>query len=148
MEEKQQEEIWKHIIIKNEKPTKTKTKQKRRRGNETFIQRESRYGGIRKEWGDKWMCARCPYKWEEEGSLRNHLAMTHKEAQSKNIQCPECGKISKHMGNLKQHQIQKECGENQNGKQKTGEEEWGEICFRNPLRGLRGKQKSQNTCKN
>ena len=61
---------------------------------------------------------------------------------------PEMWKISKHAGNLKQHQMQQECRANQMGKQRKGEEEWGDICFRNPLWRLRKEQKSQNTWKN
>jgi len=69
-------------------------------GGETFIERETNYARIKQDCDGKWMCTRCPYKKESEKSLRNHLAMAHKETQSKNIQCPLCRKIQKYMGNL------------------------------------------------
>ena len=74
-----QENIWGNIKEKNE--GMERTKQGGRKGgkrNETFIERETHYGRIKKDWDGIWMCTRCPYKRKNENSLRNHLAMAHK----------------------------------------------------------------------
>ena len=107
IKDKQQEEIWENIKTRNEGIEMTRTGKKKGGGrNETFIPREIHYGRIRNDWGGRWMCERCPYERNDERSLRNHLAMTRKETQIKNIQCPKCEKTFKRIGNLKQHQLQ------------------------------------------
>ena len=110
-------------------------------GEETKpLSREKADMGIRKDWGGKWMCARCPYKRVEGESISNHLSMANRETQSEYIQCPKCGKICKHAGNLKQHQTQQERTKKRDGQQRNGEES-GEIFFRNSIRRLRKKTK-------
>ena len=88
--------------------------------NGEFIKRETYYGRIRKDWGDKWMCASFPYKNNKEGSLRNHLSMTRRETQSKNTQCPICQKVQKHMGDIKQHRLERKWRKEGKTKNKAG----------------------------
>ena len=118
-----QEEIWENIKTKNE--GKERIRKGKRMGERNIHKGRKSLWEIRKDWGGKWMCTRCPYEQNKESSLRNNLAMAHKETQSKNVQCPKCQKIQKHMGNLKQHHMEckgkkkrkaKGKAENKNGK--------------------------------
>ena len=51
------------------------------------------------------------------------------------------------MGNLKQHHLGCKGREERNKNEQDGEQEWGEICWKNPIRRLRHKTKKEEYIK-
>jgi len=54
--------------------------------------------------GTVWGCTDdgCTYRTEDKQSIRNHLAMMHRETNTGKVYCPYCEKNT-HIGNLKTH---------------------------------------------
>ena len=85
-------------------------------GGKKQLQNESSKTAIWQEWentsneymlktqeGVNWRCASCNYQTQNQGSLRNHLAVMRRHADTGKVICPYCGKKEKHIGDLKLH---------------------------------------------
>jgi len=90
---------------------------------------ELQFGRIRETDDDpRWQCCTCQTKFQKPESLRGHLAMCHRETESKDVYCPYCEKYFKHIGNLKQHFFFKKCTKYN---QQITANTWNDIVIRN-----------------